>query len=326
MSDEDSTATNADGLEAGMIRRRTLLKGAAAAGVGAAIWTTPVIVDSLASPAAAFTPAAVYAGFASGGTLSLHDVESLSNHEFKASALGMYERGDRVISVPRLLRLAEIYDVPVSELLSLRTNDRDTAGARRTRAAPDSDVLIDLVKLHQIDDDPDTALIARFVSTIQEFRGNAEQETFTFRRADLGRLAAVTGQSADDLEQRLEQLRLPSASWSSALVRVARSSWDPRDKGARSCERTLATGWSSRDTTWANPIGTRRSSRCTATTAARRWENDGREGSTSPDLMRRSSTCPIAARRPEHVWRPLEPSAVADTCPWTLSQEKRPRS
>src|SRR5207253_3843521 len=49
--------------------------------------------------------------------LSLHDVEARSNQEFKASVLGAYERGERAISVPRLLRLAELYRVPADQLL-----------------------------------------------------------------------------------------------------------------------------------------------------------------------------------------------------------------
>src|SRR2546429_9142081 len=49
--------------------------------------------------------------------LSLHDVEARSGMEFKASVLGAYERGERAISVPRLLRLAEIYQVPADQLL-----------------------------------------------------------------------------------------------------------------------------------------------------------------------------------------------------------------
>src|SRR5690349_22637998 len=49
--------------------------------------------------------------------LSLHDVEARSNLEFKASVLGAYERGERAISVPRLLRLSEIYEVPSDQLL-----------------------------------------------------------------------------------------------------------------------------------------------------------------------------------------------------------------
>src|SRR5215831_13684376 len=56
--------------------------------------------------------------------LSLHDVEARSDQEFKASVLGAYERGERAISVPRLLRLAEIYQVPGDQLLP-RTTDVD---------------------------------------------------------------------------------------------------------------------------------------------------------------------------------------------------------
>jgi hypothetical protein len=48
MSDARSTVADAGGLD-----RRTMIKRAAAA--GAVAWTAPVIIDSLASPAAAFT-------------------------------------------------------------------------------------------------------------------------------------------------------------------------------------------------------------------------------------------------------------------------------
>src|SRR5580700_12008047 len=49
--------------------------------------------------------------------LSLQAVEAMSEQEFKASVLGAYERGERAISVPRLQRLAQLYDVPVDQLL-----------------------------------------------------------------------------------------------------------------------------------------------------------------------------------------------------------------
>src|SRR5271155_1151183 len=48
--------------------------------------------------------------------LSLQAVEAMSDQEFKASVLGAYERGERAISVPRLQRLAKLYDVPVDQL------------------------------------------------------------------------------------------------------------------------------------------------------------------------------------------------------------------
>src|SRR3954454_9152169 len=49
--------------------------------------------------------------------LSLHEVEARSGQEFKASVLGAYERGERALSVARLVRLAELYDVPPDQLM-----------------------------------------------------------------------------------------------------------------------------------------------------------------------------------------------------------------
>src|SRR5271170_4904191 len=49
--------------------------------------------------------------------LALREVEEASEREFKASVVGAYERGERIISVPRLQRLARLYGVPVDRLL-----------------------------------------------------------------------------------------------------------------------------------------------------------------------------------------------------------------
>ena len=49
--------------------------------------------------------------------LTLHQVEALEDSEFKASALAAYERGDRAISLLRMLRLAALYSVPPEHLL-----------------------------------------------------------------------------------------------------------------------------------------------------------------------------------------------------------------
>jgi transcriptional regulator with XRE-family HTH domain len=49
--------------------------------------------------------------------LSLKLVEVMTEGEFKASALGAYERAQRTISVARLQRLAALYRMPVDRLL-----------------------------------------------------------------------------------------------------------------------------------------------------------------------------------------------------------------
>jgi transcriptional regulator with XRE-family HTH domain len=47
--------------------------------------------------------------------LTLAQVEALSNGVHRGMVVGSYERGSRSISVDRLIALAELYDVPVSE-------------------------------------------------------------------------------------------------------------------------------------------------------------------------------------------------------------------
>ena len=49
--------------------------------------------------------------------LSLKLVEAMTDGEFKASALGAYERAQRTISVARLQRLAAVYKMPVDRML-----------------------------------------------------------------------------------------------------------------------------------------------------------------------------------------------------------------
>lgn len=48
---------------------------------------------------------------------SLSDVETLTDGEFKASVVGAYERGERAISVQRLVRVADIYGMSPPDLL-----------------------------------------------------------------------------------------------------------------------------------------------------------------------------------------------------------------
>jgi transcriptional regulator with XRE-family HTH domain len=144
--------------------------------------------------------------------LSLHDVEARSNQEFKASVLGAYERGERAISVSRLMRLAELYRVPPDQLLPRGAHDGDVdidlAGAE---ANAGEGFTIDLVRLHEIDD-ADAAVIARYAATIQLQRQDFNGQMLTIRHDDLRVLAAVMGRSAEELGNRLEQLGLRAGS------------------------------------------------------------------------------------------------------------------
>ncbi|MEY3362014.1 MAG: hypothetical protein RL531_1733 [Actinomycetota bacterium] len=136
--------------------------------------------------------------------LSLHDVEARSRTEFKASVLGAYERGERAISVPRLMRLAEVYDVPPDTLLPRESEvEIDLTEAE----AAQNGFTIDLTQLADIED-PEAAVLARYAATIQLQRQDFNGRMLTIRRDDLRVLAAVLGRRIEDLPPRLEQLGL----------------------------------------------------------------------------------------------------------------------
>jgi len=138
--------------------------------------------------------------------MSLQEAEELSGQEFKASVLGAYERGERAISVPRLLRLAELYRVPPDQLLPRGGHDLEIDLTDPIGALGDG-FTIDLVRLHEIDDD-DAAVIARYAATIQLQRQDFNGQWLTIRHDDLRVLAAVMGRSPEDLGGRLEALGL----------------------------------------------------------------------------------------------------------------------
>lgn len=144
--------------------------------------------------------------------LSLHDVESRSRLEFKASVLGAYERGERAISVPRLLRLSEIYEVPPDQLLPRETD----LEINLTEPDLESGFTIDLVKLHALDE-PEATVLSRYAATIQLQRQDFNGRLLTIRRDDLRVLAAVLGRRPDELGVRLDELGLRAGAGAGAL-------------------------------------------------------------------------------------------------------------
>jgi transcriptional regulator with XRE-family HTH domain len=141
--------------------------------------------------------------------LSLHDVEDRSGTEFKASVLGAYERGERAISVPRLLRLAEIYQVPSDQLLP-RSADAGVDVTHREEAFGEG-FTIDLERLRELDD-AEASVLSRYAETIQLQRQDFNGRLLTIRSDDLKVLAAVLGRRVEELARRLDELGLRAGS------------------------------------------------------------------------------------------------------------------
>ncbi|HUO48388.1 MAG TPA: transcriptional regulator [Acidimicrobiales bacterium] len=158
--------------------------------------------------------------------LSLQAVEAMSDQEFKASVLGAYERGERAISVPRLQRLAKLYDVPVDQLLpqdddavarwgpagEREGNGSGVEAQARARRAPrpwdgNEKVTIDLTKLNSVSG-PERDLLRRFLSMIQVQRQDFNGRMITIRAEDLRAIACLFGVTPDAMSRRLDELGL----------------------------------------------------------------------------------------------------------------------
>ncbi len=157
--------------------------------------------------------------------LSLQAVEAMSDQEFKASVLGAYERGERAISVPRLQRLAKLYDVPVDQLLPQdddanrwgpagergdgNGHTESPARARRQLRPWDGHekVTIDLTKLNSVSG-PERDLLRRFLSMIQVQRQDFNGRMITIRAEDLRAIACLFGVTPDAMSRRLDELGL----------------------------------------------------------------------------------------------------------------------
>jgi two-component system chemotaxis response regulator CheY len=98
--------------------------------------------------------------------MSLLAVEVDSRGEFKSSALGCYERGERSLTAYRLTRLAELYDVPMEEVVSDDSAPRRVIDLARTPEPPAPSGLDNTVLV--VDDDP---TIRELVSTTLRLEG-----------------------------------------------------------------------------------------------------------------------------------------------------------
>lgn len=121
---------------------------------------------------------------------SLHEVVAATGFEFKASVLGAYERGERTLSVPRLVRLAGLYGVQPSQLLP---GDSDEA-----------DVVLNLEALEGADQVV-TETIDRYLAGIQR-RRKVGGPDLSIRKSDLEMLATLVEADPSTVKRVLTEL------------------------------------------------------------------------------------------------------------------------
>ena len=132
------------------------------------------------------------------------------------SVLGSYERGERVISVPRLRRLAEIYGTTMDDLLpatgpvlNRREPPLPSTPEHRWVATRDggAQVGIDLARLRE-NRGPAFVLLARYLAGIQSQRREPLQRVFRLRKDDLPDVARILGIHTGEVVHRLRVLGL----------------------------------------------------------------------------------------------------------------------
>ena len=136
--------------------------------------------------------------------LSLQEVEAQSAQEFKASVLGAYERGERALSVPRLDRLAQFYNVPIEQLLPREVTGMEAAALE---SPVNKKLAIDVAKLVQLKGSP-FEMLARYLRLIQVQRQDFNGRVITVRGDDTRAIAAMLDVPVDQVGDRLAALDL----------------------------------------------------------------------------------------------------------------------
>jgi transcriptional regulator with XRE-family HTH domain len=134
--------------------------------------------------------------------MSLADVERASNGEFMGNTLSYYEKGMRGLSLPRLARLAQFYDVHLSELLPGMIPVSSLSEALRRPG----DLIVDLTALDQTKGTA-AARLRHFCHSIIDQRGTEPRDgLLRLRQSDQAAVAALLGVASNEAAGALDDL------------------------------------------------------------------------------------------------------------------------
>jgi transcriptional regulator with XRE-family HTH domain len=116
--------------------------------------------------------------------LTLLECEILSRGRIRAVVLGAYERGDRSMSLKKVIEIAELFDVPLAQLIAAELHPEKSriAGSRH---------IYDLRALRALSPSEQKILLSRYLSRIAEQRGDWAGEVISIRQADVEAIARL---------------------------------------------------------------------------------------------------------------------------------------
>jgi transcriptional regulator with XRE-family HTH domain len=133
---------------------------------------------------------------------TLHDVETQTSGSIKAVVMGSYERGSRALSLARSIEIANLFGIPIANLLGDFSRTDASAGASLTI---DQRRLTELVSNGH---DARIPIFQSFISAIAARRGDWNGEVLTLRASDFDTLTLVFEITLPELKQWLTQNHL----------------------------------------------------------------------------------------------------------------------
>ncbi len=135
---------------------------------------------------------------------SLLDVERISQGRIKAVVLGSYERGSRTLSVKRAIEIAEVYEIPLSQLFTDKKTSPDVRAGRK---------MLDLRRISNRAQLPSEwserfTILARFTRSIVESRQDWNGEVLSLRTTDCDVLAMILNIEVFELMKWLDDQRV----------------------------------------------------------------------------------------------------------------------
>jgi transcriptional regulator with XRE-family HTH domain len=129
--------------------------------------------------------------------LTLNQAAKLSKGQVSAIALGSYERGDRSVSARKLIMIANLYEVPISELFEAPRN-----------FMPDERISIDLRKI-LLTSSPIAQKITEVLRNIARMRGDWNGEVISLRGQDINSFQVFTGLTTEEIETVIAEYKFP---------------------------------------------------------------------------------------------------------------------
>ena len=131
--------------------------------------------------------------------LTLIQAAKLSKGRISAIALGSYERGDRSVSALKLITIANLYEVPISELFEPPRN-----------FLHEERISIDLRKILTTTN-PVAQKITEVLRNIARMRGDWNGEVISLRAQDINNFQVFSGLTTEEIKKVIADYEFPKS-------------------------------------------------------------------------------------------------------------------